>query len=69
MGFGLLYNGKIKLRKKAIFLFCVLDLNKIKVMAEKQMRLREHIDHWKILRKAITANICSMKSHRIFLYG
>lgn len=69
MCFGLLYNGIIKLRKKAMFLFCVLHLNKIKVMAEKQMRPREHIDHLKILGEIITANICSMKSHGIFLYG
>lgn len=52
-----------------MFPFCVLHLNKIKVMAEKQMRPREHIDRLKILREVITANICSMKSHRILLYG
>lgn len=52
-----------------MFLFCALHLNKIKAMAEKQMTPREHIGHLKILREVITANICSMKSHRIFLYG
>lgn len=51
MVFGLLYNSKIKLRKKAMFLFCVLHLNKIKVMAEKHMRPKEHI-LWKSWEKS-----------------
>lgn len=37
-------------------------------MTEKQMTLREYIDHLKNLRKVITANNCSMKSYWIFLF-
>lgn len=38
MSFGLLYNGIIKARKKVMFLFSMLHLNKIKVMTEKQIK-------------------------------
>lgn len=47
MSFGPLHSGIIKPREKVMFLFCVLLLNKIKVMTEKTMKPRENIDYLK----------------------
>lgn len=44
MSFVPLYNGIIKPREKVVFFFCMLLLNKIKVVNEKQMRPRDYID-------------------------
>lgn len=62
MSFGPLYSGIIKPREKVMLFFCMLLLNKIKVMTENPMKPRENVDYLKNFQEKL-----SLQSHCIFL--